>query len=275
VGRELYTAGEAKRETILDIFTANAKRSQEALRVLEEFTKLIKPKAGKLIKDLRFKVYDLEKKLYYALNRRLKLDFDIYVITDDRRDHVAAARQALAGGARIIQLRDKSSPKMKLVREAKQIGKIATKAGAVFIVNDYLDVAREADADGVHLGQEDLGKFPISRARKYLGEDKIIGVSVDSYARALKAEKMGADYLAVGPIFATPIKADTKPAGLKLLKQIVQHVKIPVVAIGGINESNLSRVAETGCQRVAVIRAVFDAKNVPKAVRKIRNKLLK
>lgn len=275
VGKELYTSGEAKRKTILDIFMANVKRVQEALRVLEEFSKLINPRSGKALKDIRFKVYDLEKRIFYVLNRRLKLDFDLYVVTDPMRDHIKVARAAVKGGVKIIQLRDKSASKKQILRWAKQIGKLAKRSNATFIVNDYLNIAEEVDADGVHLGQEDLDKITIARAKRRLGEDKIIGVSTHSLAQAIRAEREGADYISLGPIFSTPSKPGIKALGLELLRKVIKRVNIPVVAIGGINESNIYDVKKTGCQRMAVIRAVLEKKDMFRAVRRIRRVLSK
>jgi len=270
IGRELYPSKEAKRETILDIFVANAKRVQEALRVLEEFSKLIKPKAGKKIKEIRFKVYDLEQKIFYVLNRRIKLDFDLYVITDPMRSHIEVARKSMAGGVRAIQLRDKTASKKQFAKWAKQIRRLTKKSKATFIVNDYLDIARQVDADGVHLGQDDLRKTSIARTRKRLGEDKIIGISTHSLLQALKAVRQGADYISVGPVFRTPSKPGIKPVGTGLLRRVRKKVKVPIVAIGGINQSNIQKIKNAGIQRVAVIRAVVSARNVKAAAARLR-----
>jgi len=273
IGRELYTPKEAERRTILDVFMANAKRVQEAMRVLEEFSKLIRPELGKQLKAIRFKIYDLEQKIFYALSRRLKLDFDLYLITDPMRDHVEVVREAIAGGVKVIQLRDKTASQKRLLKWAKKIRKLTQKAGVTFIVNDYPEIAREAKADGLHLGQDDLEKISIRQTRKRLGEDRIIGVSTHSLGQALSAVKKGVDYISVGPIFSTPLKIGTKAVGLKLLRQVMKRVKIPVVAIGGINESNIYNVRKTGCQRVAMIRAILEKKNISQTVRRIKRDL--
>ncbi len=267
IGRELYTSSEAKRQSILDIFMANAKRVQEALRVLEEFSKLIKPKAGKKIKEIRFKVYDLEQSIFYALYRRLKLDFDLYVVTDPMRDHIEVAKRSMAGGAKIIQLRDKTASKNQLLKWAKQIRRLTNKSNVTFIVNDYLDILEKTGADGIHLGQDDPS---IAQARRRLGEGKIVGVSTHSLGQALSAVRQGADYISVGPIFSTPTKPGTKPVGLGLLRKVRQAVKIPIVAIGGINQSNIRKIKNAGIERVAVIRAVAGARNIKAAVIRLR-----
>ena len=267
IGRKLYTKPEACRKNLLDVFAANAKRAQEALRVLEEFSKLFDPSSGKSFKEMRFKIYDLEKQIYYLLVRRLKLDFDLYLVTDPMVDHLAAVRGAIAGGIKIIQLRDKGASKKQLLKWAKKIRKLTAKAGVTFIMNDYLAIARVVDADGVHLGQEDLKRGSIAKTRRKLGRDKIIGVSTHNMGQALQAVKSGADYIAVGPIFATPTKPSAKPVGLELLRKVLRQVKIPVVAIGGINSTNIYSVSKAGCRRVAVIRAVLKKKNIKKAVK--------
>jgi thiamine-phosphate pyrophosphorylase len=270
IGRNLYTSSEAKRESLLDIFSANAKRVQEALRVLEEFSKLTSPAAGKSIKDIRFNVYELEKEISLLLNRYLLLDFDLYVVTDPMRDHVEVAREVVAAGGKIVQLRDKSASKKQILKWAREIRKLTKKANATFIVNDYVDIAKTVGADGVHLGQEDLNKLSLKTYRKRLGEDKIIGVSTHSYSQALKAAREGADYISVGPIFKTPSKPLGKAVGLKLLRKVLKKIKIPVVAIGGIDDSNIYNVRKTGCQRIAVIRAVLAKKDLKKAILRLQ-----
>jgi thiamine-phosphate pyrophosphorylase len=249
---------------------ANAKRVQEALRVLEEFSKLIKPKAGKKIKEIRFKIYDLEQKIFYVLNRRLKLDFDLYVVTDPMRNHVEVARSSIAGGVKAIQLRDKTASKKQLSSWAKQICKLTKKSRVTFIVNDYLDIAKQVDADGVHLGQDDLKKGSISQARKRLGEDRIIGISTHSLNQAVSAARQGADYVSVGPVFGTPSKPGIKPVGIELLRRVKKKVKVPIVAIGGINQSNIHKIKKAGIERVAVIRAVVSARNIKAAAARLR-----
>jgi thiamine-phosphate pyrophosphorylase len=262
VGRKLYPESESKRVGVEDIFRANMKRAQEALRCLEEFSKLIDPELGRKFKRIRFKLYDLEKRIAH----HLKFDFDLYVITDPMRDHIKTAREAVAGGAKIVQLREKTASKKQILKWAKKMRKLVP----IFIINDYADIAKKVGADGIHLGQEDLKKDSVAQTRKRLGEDKIIGVSTHSFSQAVKAEKMGADYISVGPIFSTPSKPGIKPLGLKLLRRVLKRVKIPVVAIGGIKESNIYDVRKTGCKRVAVIRAVLEKKYIKKAVSRLR-----
>lgn len=255
VGRKLYTKGEGKRKNIASVFFANMKRAEEAVRCLEEFSKLLDPQAGKKFKALRFKLYELEKAIAPEVIKLIKLDFGLYVITDPQDDHTKTVRRVIANGGKAIQLRDKTISKNEYFSLAKKIAGITRRAGATFILNDYWDLVSKVGADGVHLGQEDLARVSLRKVRKEMGEDKIIGISTHSFEQALRAEKLGADYISVGPIFKTPSKPRTRPVGLSLLRRVLKKVKIPVVAIGGIDRTKIDAVRKTGCQRVAAIRA--------------------
>jgi thiamine-phosphate pyrophosphorylase len=255
VGKEPYTRDEGRRANFVNVFYANMKRAQEAVRCLEEFSKLISPKFGKAYKNIRFRLYELEKKIAPRILKAVRLDFDLYVVVDSTPESLATLRKAIAGGVKIIQFRDKEISKQKYLRLAKKMVKLTRRAGATFILNDYWDLVNAVRGDGVHLGQDDLARVSFRRVRKKLGEDKIIGISTYTLAQALRAEKEGADYISVWPIFVTPIKPQIKPVGIKLLRKVVKRVKIPVVAIGGINKTNIKNVLDTGCRRVAVIRA--------------------
>lgn len=176
------------------------------------------------------------------------------------------AESTLAGGAKILQLRGKGLSARELLGQAREIRKITLKADAVFIVNDRADIALLSDADGVHLGQDDL---PISAARKILGKDRMIGISTHNIEQALAAESKGADYIGFGPIFGTTTKADAEEAkGLEALQEVKNSVKIPVVAIGGINLENIEKVMRTGTYCAAVISAVVKADNIEDATRR-------
>jgi thiamine-phosphate pyrophosphorylase len=278
VGADLYSEGEGKRINMNEIITSNFKRVEESLRVLEESAKLIGAPFGKVFKVLRYKVYDLEKAVstvHCSLPTVCsKLNFGLYVIIDPNfslgRSPAFIAKQAIKGGAKIIQLRDKKASKRRLFDNAKQLSKICKKAGVIFIVNDHIDICNAVDADGVHLGRDDV---PLKAARSILKTGKMIGGSASNLREAVIAERLGADYVGVGPVFSTEVKSKVEPVGLKLLKQINNRLNIPVVAIGGINKSNISSVRRTGVKRVAVIRAVVGEKNVAKAVRRLRKAL--
>ncbi len=170
--------------------------------------------------------------------------------------------QALAAGVRFFQYRDKKGPKRLIWETAKLLAKISRGAEALFIVNDFADIARAVDADGVHLGQDDL---PIEEARKILGKDKIIGISTHSIEQAVAAEQAGANYIGFGPIFPTTTKDAGLVQGLENLKIIRQKVTIPSIAIGGINRSNTTDVIRSGANGIAVISAILSAHDLQKA----------
>ncbi len=182
----------------------------------------------------------------------------LHVLTDttlqDRFSHLELARLAVQGGADLIQFRQKSGSTRSLVETARDMKAICEAAGAVFVVNDRIDVAMASDADGVHLGQDD---FPIAVARDLLGPDRIVGGSASNLEEAVACVRDGADYVGFGPVFPTASKADAGPAGgLETLRSIADAVHAPVIAIGGIDEENAARVMDAGAHGIAVISAV-------------------
>jgi thiamine-phosphate pyrophosphorylase len=199
--------------------------------------------------------------------------YGLYVITDEGIahgiSHVEIARKVAEGGADIIQLRDKARTSKDLLSIAIQIREIAHAASASFIVNDRLDLALASDADGVHLGHEDL---PVAFARRISPRAFVIGTSVRTVQEALIAETEGADYVALSPIFDTSTKPDAGPGnGLQRLKEIKSAISIPVIAIGGINKGNVGQVMGTGADGVAVISAIVGHKDIVKATAEMRS----
>lgn len=160
----------------------------------------------------------------------------------------------LGAGVKWIQYREKSKSRREIYNEAKLLRKLTTEFKAAFIVNDHADIVLAVNADGVHLGQEDL---PIKEARKIVGKEKIIGISTHNLKQAIEAEKGGADYIGFGPVFHTKTKNAGAPKGIAMLKEIKKHVKIPVVAIGGINTENLKSVLDSGADAVAVASGIL------------------
>lgn len=168
----------------------------------------------------------------------------------------------------IVQLRDKYSAKKDILNLATKLSnRLAT---VLFIINDYVDLVLACKADGVHLGQSDLS---LKQARKILGKDKIIGISCHNLSQALKAQKDGADYIGIGPIFKTATKPGYKAIGLKVLKELKEKIKIPYFAIGGINQSNIHKVISCAGRRIAVCREILEAKNPKQITAKLLNKL--
>jgi len=190
------------------------------------------------------------------------------VITDRRlargRSHAEVARQALAGGATMIQLRDKEAGSRELHETAVLLRRITREHGALLIVNDRADIALASEADGVHVGQDDL---PVAAARRLLGPRAVVGASARNPYEALAAERAGADYLGVGPIHeARGSKPDTlPPQGVELLRRIAARVRLPLLAIGGIGASNAAEIIDAGASGVAVISAVVAAEDIAAA----------
>jgi thiamine-phosphate pyrophosphorylase len=198
--------------------------------------------------------------------------YDLYVISDPvlarGRSHVEVVRAALEGGADAVQIRDKSSTAYNLSLISAEIQPLARKFGAAFFVNDRVDVALLTGADGVHLGQEDL---PAREARRLLPRPRLIGISASTPEEARRAEREGADYVGVGPVFGTATKPDAgEPLGLDRLATIAAAVGIPVVAIGGITQENVAQVFAAGAGGAAVVSAVVGADDIAAAARGIK-----
>jgi len=275
VGAFTNLPGERKYKDLASMVIANARRTQESLRVLEEFAKLsdtplaLKPRK---FEQARFTIYELEQRLVSRLLRKDKLSrlTGLYLILDTQalqgRSEAEVATQAIQGGAKIIQLRDKQRHKADLLEIAQKLKEVCVHKGVLFIINDYLDLALASDADGLHLGQKDL---PIPEARRLLPMDKLIGCSTTTVSEAVRSQSEGADYIAVGSIYPTTSKADFKLAGLDTLRRVRKRVSLPLIAIGGINETNVEEVMKAGADGVAVISAVLGAADIEEATRKL------
>ncbi|MFP3879882.1 MAG: thiamine phosphate synthase [Dehalococcoidia bacterium] len=261
----------AKRTTagLPDLVVANARRVEEALRVIEEVAKLpeISAKLNSAgFERIRFALYGLEQDLVSRVSRREKTErmAGLYVIVDRQflggRDELNIASQIIEGGARVIQLRDKQSKKGELLLVARRLKELCDRSGILLIVNDYLDIAMAVEADGLHVGQGDL---PMPVIRRELPIDSIVGCSVTTLSQAMQAENEGADYIAVGSMFPTTTKKGVTVVGVGMLKDIKRMVATPLVAIGGINQSNVSEVVAAGADAVAVISDVL-GKDDPK-----------
>lgn len=197
----------------------------------------------------------------------------LYIITArdlvPGRTHLDVAQVALSAGVKWIQLRDKEASTKDLVLWGWQLRKITRKYGAYLLINDRCDVALAVEADGVHLGQEDM---PLKEARRILGAEAIIGISVENEEQSLLAEREGADYLGVGPIYATTTKPDAgKAVGLEQIHRIRAVSSLPIVAVGGIQASNAPEVLSAGASAIAVISAVAGAENMEEAIHALLN----
>ena len=195
----------------------------------------------------------------------------LYAITDrtwlGNNSLYEQVEDAIKGGATFIQLREKNLSYEKFLEEAKKIKEITDKYGVPFVINDNVEIAKEIDADGVHVGQSDT---EAKRAREILGKDKIIGISAGNLKEAMDAEKNGADYIGIGAMFHTDTKSDATSVTFEEAKEITGKVNIPVVAIGGINSENILSLKGTGVDGVAVISAIFSHENIYDATHKLR-----
>ena len=198
-------------------------------------------------------------------------DLLLYAVTDrhwlNGRTLVDVVKESLDGGVTMIQLREKSLDEGKFLEEAKELQALCRERHVPFIVNDNVDIAKAMDADGVHVGQDDMAALD---ARAKLGPDKLIGVSAHTVEEALLAEKQGADYLGVGAAFVTDTKSDASPISRETIRAITAAVDIPVVAIGGIGPENILDLAGCGLDGVAVVSALFAREDTAQAARQMR-----
>jgi thiamine-phosphate pyrophosphorylase len=274
VGTAISTPQEMDRAAALDVVQAACKRLQEALRSLEEFGKLASADMAGTIEALRYRAYTLERALVLVAGARSRLeDARLYVLVSSaqcRGSLAGTVREAAEGGAQVIQLREKNLGDRALLALARDVCRVARKAGALFILNDRPDLARLCDADGVHLGQDDL---PVSAARRILGPDALIGVSTHNLDQLRQAVLDGASYVGVGPTFPSVTKEFPELAGLEYVRQAVAATALPAFAIGGITTDNLAELRSAGARRVAVSAAVCAAEDPRAAVATFRQRL--
>lgn len=196
----------------------------------------------------------------------------LYVITESGiskgRNNEFVVKEAIKGGAEIIQLREKEWDKNKIKNEAIKLLKICRENNVLFIVNDYVDIALEINADGVHLGQSDIS---IKEARGICGDKLIIGLSTHSVEQTVKADSEGADYITIGPIYKTRAKDYT--VGTNIINQVIKKINKPLIAIGGINKNNINPVLVQGVKSVAVISAVVSSDDVREAAKELAKKI--
>lgn len=200
--------------------------------------------------------------------------FRLYAITGEQfhpgRDLLEVMEEAILGGVDIIQLRDKTSSKPELLLKAKALRELTRKHGVTFIVNDHIDIAMEVDADGIHLGQDDV---TLLEARKLVG-DKIIGISTHALPEALLAQENGADYIGVGPVYATKSKVDVvDPVTVSYVREVAQAIRIPFVAIGGIKLHNVDEVLDAGATWICAISEIVGSPDVKGTCEAFINKL--
>lgn len=201
-------------------------------------------------------------------------DCRLYVILDrsylKNRDIGKICEALVRGGVDVVQYRDKSGNKGEIIENVNRIGPVLRENNIFLIVNDYPEIARQAGASGVHLGQDDMD---IEEARRIVGRG-IIGVSTHSVEEAIKAEEDGADYIAIGPVFNTPTKPELVPVGIDVVREVVESVDLPVFSIGGINPDNIDRLLKIGVERVVVCSAVLEADDIEERCKKLKKSLI-
>lgn len=205
-----------------------------------------------------------------------KKDLLLYAVTDrhwlNGETLYSQVEKALKGGVTFIQLREKNLDEGSFLEEAKEIQKLCKEYNVPFVINDNVEIAKEINADGVHVGQSDM---EAQNVREILGDDKIIGVSAQTVEQALLAEKHGADYLGVGAVFKTGSKDDAEKVSHDELERICKAVSIPVIAIGGITHDNVKKLAGRGIVGIAVISAIFGQKDIENATKELKAETLK
>ncbi len=242
------------------VIAANCSRVQEALRVLEEFTRSCDPDLATSASSIRYGLYDLESSvLNFTLKtkRRQKLkNCKVCLITSSQANLSKTIEESIKAGVGMIQYRCKNGTDSEKLIQAKELAAICKSQEVLFIINDRLDLALAVEADGVHLGQDD---FSTDIARKLLGSEKLIGRSTHCLKQLKDAESEGCDYLGVGPIYPTKTKPEESTCGIGFVKEASEVSELPWFAIGGINNSNLDKVILAGANRIAVVGAIMDA----------------
>ena len=287
VGTAITVSGEASRLSLGDLVVANCRRVQESLRSLEEFGKLLSAEFAGRIKQIRYQMYQLELQLntdcvpaglqsLKSATRRQRLQAAcLYVLITEQScatNWKQVAEQALAGGADILQLREKHLNDRELLRRARWLTAACSQTGSLCIINDRVDIAVAADADGVHVGQDELD---IGSVRKVLRSDQLLGLSTHSHIQFMTACREGADYVGVGPTFPSSTKMFDEFTGVALLQTVAcsSAESTPWFAIGGITLGNLNQVIQAGCHRVAVTAAVTMGDSPTDACQSFRAKL--
>ncbi|MBW4576201.1 MAG: thiamine phosphate synthase [Aphanothece sp. CMT-3BRIN-NPC111] len=255
-GTELTHPQEEQRSGIQQLLQANLCRVEEGLRVLEEYSKLYNSDMSSAFKQMRYRVYTLESNLLAYRRHQQLMRSPLYFVTSPSEQLFTIVEAALQGGLTLLQYRDKTADDSVQLSHAHKLRQLCHHYGALFIMNDRVDLALAVDADGVHLGQQDI---PIALARQILGPQRLIGRSTTNPDEMQRSIQEGADYIGVGPVYETPTKAGKAAAGLDYVRYAAKNSTIPWFAIGGIDMNNLNDVLKSGAERVAVVRAIIEA----------------
>ena len=250
------------RESINSIISANASRIQEALRVIEEYSRIDNKELSLVSSNMRYEMYSIEITLLNcATNKglvRLILENNLYFISNQNSKTIEIIERVLEGGVKIIQHRFKDGTDFDNLKKALKIRELCNRYKALFIVNDRVDIALASNADGIHLGQDDID---IKSARKILGFSKIIGVSANRSSDIKKAIENGCDYLGIGPVFETDTKKGKKPLGINKIKKLTESISVPFFVIGGIKREHLEVLKKNDLCKVAIISELANAEN--------------
>jgi thiamine-phosphate pyrophosphorylase len=275
VGTGLTSETEGRRPTSAAVATAACKRLTEALRAIEEYSKVVAPDAAVAAERLRYRGYIFEQQLTGRADVAGRFGrVRLYLLLSSEMcqgDPVVAAHAAIAGGVDCIQLREKDLPDRQLLELARRLRAVTIQSETLLIINDRPDIAALVNADGVHVGQDDL---PVAAARAAVGGDRLVGLSTHSIEQARQAVEAGADYIGVGPMFPTLTKAAGPIKGAALLSDVAAEIDIPHVAIGGINADNAAELAEAGGRCIAVCQAILGAADPQAAARAIKERFL-
>ena len=251
-----------KRNAPEQIISSNAGRVQEALRVIEEFSKQHNNELSKIASKIRYEIYTLEIELLrlskYKKSEEILKENDLYVITDQKENLLEIIEEILNAGVRIIQHRFKTGTDKDHLQEAIQIKNLCERYNSLFIINDRVDIALASNADGIHLGQDDLD---LKTARKLLGYSKIIGISANNKIDISNALKEGCNYIGIGPVFKTATKKDKKPLGIENIKTLTKDLNIPWFAIGGIKSKNIPYLKRNGFKKIALVSQLMNSEN--------------
>jgi len=254
-----------KRKTSDQIISSNSGRVQEALRVIEEFSRLHNPELSKIASEIRYEIYTIEIDLLSLSkckdSEEILKENDLYIITDQKDNLLEIIEEILIAGVRIIQHRFKTGTDKDNLQEAIKIKNLCKKYNSLFIINDRLDIALASDADRIHLGDDDLD---LKTARKILGYSKIIGISANNEIDISNALKEGCDYIGIGPVFETATKRNKKPIGIEKIKTLTKDLNVPWFAIGGIKSNNISYLKRNGFKKVALVSQLMNSEDPKK-----------
>jgi thiamine-phosphate pyrophosphorylase len=274
VGTQISTASEQTRGGAGDVAAAAGKRASEALRCIEEYGKIINAEAAARIEQLRYELYAVEQDLLIIGPRRQRLRAArLFVLVTEALCNgpwLIVCEQAIAGGADALQLREKSLSDRELLYRARELRELTRLHGVLLFINDRPDIARLAGADGVHVGQDDL---KVSEARHIGGGCVLVGKSTHSVEQAQLALAESPDYIAVGPMFTSKTKPDVEVQGPMLLEEVLAMTDVPVVAIGGITETNAASLKPRGVRCIAVCQSVISARDPAAAARVLKERI--